>query len=216
MLEILKYIMGVSASNESRFLYKINENFNYKKMNFYAVFDESPFAKGACRYCYKGQIKNRNGDNITNVFFPSGTCVVKVFQKKIAKKYSDLSEDFKNSIYAYKMANVFKSTNLGQQFYKLIFILPFAASLEKYARFNLFFFIPIRNDDCMAKIKENEWLSIEPFLTGKYEKFVSNTNNSKITIGMVIPTFMHWNWVYSRGEKVVSDIQGIEKKDIII
>lgn len=29
---------------------------------------------------------------------------------------------------------------------------------------------------------------------------------------MAIPTFMHWNWVYSKGEKVVSDIQGIEKK----
>lgn len=166
-------------------------------------------------FCYQGQIKNRNGVDITNSFFPSGKCVVKVYQKKIAKKYSDLNQDFKNSTYAYKMANIFKSLNFGTKFYNLIFILPFAASLEKYARFNLFFFIPIRSDDSMAKIKQNEWLSIEPFLTGKYEKFVSNINDSISTIGMAIPTFMHWNWVYSRGEKVVSDIQGIEKKRIL-
>ena len=63
--------------------------------NFYVVFEESPFAKGACRYCYKGQIKNINGVDIINSFFPTGKCVVKVFQKKIAKKYSDLNEDFK-------------------------------------------------------------------------------------------------------------------------
>ena len=204
--------MGASASNESRLLYKIDQNFIFTKMNFYAVFEESPFAKGACRYCYKGHIKNRNGVDIKNSFFPSGECVVKVFQKKIAEKYSDLNEDFKNSIYAYKMANIFNSKNLGIKFYKLVFVLPFAGSLAKYASFNLFFFIPKRSDDSMAKIKENEWLSIEPFLTGKYEKFVSNTNDPISTIGMAIPTFMHWNWVYSKGERVVSDIQGIEKQ----
>lgn len=129
----------------------------------------------------------------------------------MARYTSDLSEDFKNSIYANQVANIFNSSNIGRNFYNLIFVLPFEASLQKYARFNLFFFIPIRNDDSMAKIKENEWLSIEPFLKGKYEKFVSNTNVTDFFIGKAIPTFMHWNWVYSRGEKVVSDIQGIEK-----
>ena len=31
----------------------------------------------------------------------------------------------------------------------------------------------------MKKIKENEWLAIEPYITGKYEKFVSYTNKTK-------------------------------------
>ena len=205
--------MGASSSNESRFLYKIDENLKLSKICYYAVFEKTPFSEGACRYCYKGQIKDCN-DNISyNKFFPTGKCVVKVFKKKVAKYTLDLSKDFKNSIYAYKLANIFNSSSIGINFYNLIFVLPFAASMQKYARFNLFFFIPIRNDDSMAKIKEDEWLAIEPYLYGKYEKFVSNTYKtaSDYKLGKTIPTFMHWNWVMSKGEKVVSDIQGIEK-----
>ena len=202
--------MGVSSLNESRFLYKIDENMNLSRIYYYALFDKTPFSQGACRYCYKGRIKDRNGDNSYNSYFPSGECVVKVFKKKVATKTSDLNEDFKNSIYANKMAKIFNSSKIGQNFYNLKFVLPFAASMQEYASFNLFFFIPIRNDDSMAKIKKDEWLAIEPFINGKYEKFISNTNET-FTFGNALPTFMHWNWVYSRGEKVVSDIQGVIK-----
>jgi hypothetical protein len=203
--------MGASSSNESRFLYKIDDNLILSKIYYYAVFEKTPFSEGACRYCYLGEIKDRNDNTSYNKFFPTGKCVVKVFKKKVAKYTSDLSEDFKNSIYANKVANIFNSSSIGSNFYNLIFVLPFAASLQKYARFNLFFFIPIRNDDSMAKIKEDEWLAIEPYLDGKYEKFVSNTNKTDYKLGKAIPTFMHWNWVISKGEKVVSDIQGIEE-----
>lgn len=65
----------------------------------------------------------------------------------------------------------------------------------------------------MKKIKENEWLAIEPYITGYYEKFVSNTNKTKKDIGKAIPAFMHWNWVFTRGEKVVSDVQGVIKNN---
>ena len=137
----------------------------------------------------------------------------KSFKKKIAKSSSDLSEDFKNSVYAYKVSKKFYNTEIGRKFYQLKFVIPFAASLQKYASFNLFFFIPIRNDDSMKKIKENEWLAIEPYITGYYEKFVSNTNKTKKDIGKAIPAFMHWNWVFTRGEKVVSDVQGVIKNN---
>ena len=203
--------MGASSSNESRYLYKIDDNLNLSKIYYYAVFEKSPFAKGACRYCYKGEIKDRNDNPSYNTFFPSGKCVVKVFQKKVAKYTSDLNDDFKNSIYANKLSKIFNSSSLGKNLYDLIFVIPFAANLQKYARFNLFFFIPIRNDDSMSKIKKNEWLFIEPFLYGKYVKYVTNTNETDPNVGKAIPTFMHWNWVISKGEKVVSDIQGITK-----
>ncbi len=65
----------------------------------------------------------------------------------------------------------------------------------------------------MKKIKQNEWHAIEPYITGKYQKFVSNTNKTKKDIGKAIPAFMHWNWVFSRGEKVVSDVQGVIKNN---
>ena len=197
--------MGVSSSNESRYLYKVDQNLKLTATKYYAVFNKTHFSKGAFRYCYKGELKDIRDNSY-------GECVVKVFIKKVAKKSSDLSVDFKNSVYANKVANIFNNSNLGKNFYNLVFVIPWAASLEKYARFNLFFFIPIRDDDSMAKIKQDEWLSIEPFLQGIYRKFVSNTNSTDFFIGKAIPTFMHWNWVYSRGEKVVSDIQGVEKQ----
>lgn len=197
--------MGASSSNESRYLYKIDEKLDMTQTRYYAVFEKSPFSSGAFRYCYKGELKDINNNTY-------GNCVVKVFKKKIARKSSDLSEDFKNSVYANSVANEFNNSQLGKNFYDLIFVIPWAASLEKYARFNLFGFISIRDDDSMAKIKQDEWLSIEPYLEGYYEKYVSNTNDTDPHIGKAIPAFMHWNWVYSKGEKVVSDIQGIEKK----
>ena len=61
------------------------------------------------------------------------------------------------------------------------------------------------------KIKKHEWFAVEPFINGKYEKFVSNTNWENPNLGVSIPAFMHWNWVYSKGEKVVSDVQGVKK-----
>ena len=205
--------MGISTSNESRFLYKIDSNYKLTQIDNYASFEKTPFEEGAFRYCYKGEIRNINNDFCTNCYFPSGKCVVKVFKKKIAKYSSDLSEDFKNSIYANRMAKIFRSTQMGSQCYDLKFVIPFAASLEKYASYNLFFLIPIRDDDSMQKIKKNEWLAIEPYITGKYEKFVSNTNWTNPSIGEAIPAFMHWNWVYSKGEKVVSDVQGVIKNN---
>jgi hypothetical protein len=101
--------MGASSSNESRFLYKIDENLILSKIYYYAVFEKTPFSEGACRYCYKGEIKDCNDNTSYNKFFPTGQCVVKVFKKKVAKYTSDLSEDFKNSIYANKVANIFNS-----------------------------------------------------------------------------------------------------------
>lgn len=74
--------MGASSSNESRFLYKIDENLKLSKIYYYAVFEKTSFSEGACRYCYKGEIKDSNDNTSYNSYFPSGKCVVKVYKKK--------------------------------------------------------------------------------------------------------------------------------------
>jgi len=127
--------MGASSSNESRFLYRIDENLKLSKIHYYAVFQKTPFSEGACRYCYKGEIKDCNDNTSYNRFFPSGECVVKVFKKKVAKYTSDLNEDFKNSIYANKVANIFNSSNLGRNFYNLLPRIITALDFEKISFF---------------------------------------------------------------------------------
>ena len=202
--------MGIQTPNESRYLHKIDENLNTTKTNYYACFEKSPKSEGAFRYCYCGNIKDYNDKPLTNSYFPKGKCVVKVFKEKVAHYKTDLNEDFKNSIYADKISTIFNSL-YRDKLYELKFVIPFAATMQKYASFNLLFFIPIKNSDSEKKIKEDEWIAVEPDIGEPYVKFVSNTNYEHKNLGKAIPAFMHWNWVYTKGEKVVSDVQGVEK-----
>lgn len=202
--------MFTTSSNESTNLYKIDEYLKEHETNFYACFEKKPKSEGAFRYCYCGKIKDINDKDISNNYFPNGKCVVKVFKKKVAKYKTDLDEDFKNSIYADKVSKIFNSSYRGK-LNELKFVMPFAARMNKFAKTCLFFVIEIYNSDSKKKIKEDEWIAVEPDIGEPYEKFVSNTNWVNKNIGDTIPAFMHWNWVYSKGEKVVSDIQGVKK-----
>ena len=203
--------MGSEYNNISYYIYEINENQDKQKTNYFAVFEKTPFSQGTFRYCYKGEIKDKNNNFSKPNIFPSGKCVVKVFKKKVAHYLSDFKEDFKNTFYSIKVSEVFNSL-YSFSCSELHFNSAYATSLYKHAAFELFGFIPIRDSDSMSKIKEREWLAIEPFLDGKYEKYVSNTClYYKDMLDETIPFFMHWNWVYSKGETIISDFQGIKK-----
>ena len=202
--------MGSQSPNESRYLHRIDESLNTTKTNYYACFEKNPKSEGAFRYCYSGNIKDWNDELTKNSSFPNGKCVVKVFKKKVAHHKTDLNEDFKNSIYANKVSKIFNSL-YGKKLYELKFVLPFASTMQKYSQFFLFGLIPIDNNDSKKKIKQDEWIAVEPDIGEPYKKYVSNTNWEIDDLGKAIPAFMHWNWVYSKGEKVVSDVQGVEK-----
>jgi len=203
--------MGSEYNNISCFIYKINENQDKQTIDYYAYFEKTPFSEGSFRYCYKGEIRDKNNKFSKSYIFPSGKCVVKVFKQKVAHYLSDFKEDFRNTFYSIKVSELFNSL-YSSSCSKLHFNSAYATSLYKHSAFELFGFIPIRDSDSMMKIKENEWLAIEPFLDGKYEKFVSNTCLYYIDMpDETIPFFMHWNWVYSKGESIISDFQGIKK-----
>ena len=65
----------------------------------------------------------------------------------------------------------------------------------------------------MKKIKKDEWILIEPYINGKYEKFINNNCLCNNNTDNNVSYFMHWNWVSSKGEKLICDIQGVNKKD---
>ena len=206
--------MGSETNNISCYIYKVGKNNKKDNLtNYYSVFDKTPFAQGAFRYCYKGEIMNKNGKCTNSEIFPSGKCVVKVFKEKVAHHLSDFEEDFKGYFYAMEVSQIFNSLYSYLFLPEIHFMAPYATSLYKHSSFELFGFIPIRDDDSMKKIKENEWLAIEPFIEGNYKKYISNTcTYCTITDDdKAISLFMHWNWVYSEGRTLVSDIQGIKK-----
>ena len=69
-------------------------------------------------------------------------------------------------------------------------------------------------DKCI--LKQGEWMLVEDYLEGDYQKFISNSGWVKpqcMTTYKSMPAFAHWSWVYTRGKLMVSDLQGVRYSD---
>ena len=200
--------MGTQSASKSRYLLEICDNFTFRQTEYYATFDSSVYEKGTYRYCYKGQIK-KNGKPSKPDLFPNDKCLVKVFKDK---NYD--IKDFVKDLYAYyyskNITSIFNSkyTNFEP---KMFYITPYVSSLEKHASYNMLFFFPIKDSDQMEKIKENEWITIEPFIDGPYKKYVNNDCRTYSNTDKAISFFMHWNWAYTKGKSLICDIQGVKR-----
>ena len=200
--------MGVNCPNETKCLHKVYYDGTTVIKNFYAEFKPNLYAQGAFRYCFKGKIKNLYGNNISTSDFPSGECVVKVY---INRNYiQEYFIDFYGSLYAHQEALLFnKIINIPN---KLNFILPYAGSVNLLAHFKLLGLFKVStNDDAKKYISPDMKVAIEPYISGDYTKFSSNSGyeNQDFTY---IPAFSHYTWMHSKGRKVVLDIQGVFKK----
>lgn len=200
--------MGVNTPNETKYLYKVFSNGETLQKKIYAEFEPNYFADGAFRYCFRGKLKDLDGDKITTDDFPSGKCVVKVYKE--VRFTQDYILDFVSSQYAYEQAILFNKV-IGIP-NKINFVLPYAGSVHLLAGFKLFGLFKIStNDDAKRYISPNMKVAIEPFLDGNYIKFSSNTGYENPDFDAYIPAFSHYTWIYSRGTKVVLDVQGIFK-----
>ncbi len=200
--------MGVSCPNETKCLQKVNSDGSTFRKNFYAEFEPSYFSKGAFRYCFKGKIKNLNGKEIAPIDFPSGNCVVKVYINKFYTQ--EYIIDFFGSLYAHSEALIFNGLiNIPN---KLNFILPYAGSVHLLAGFKLFGLFKITtNDDAKKYLSPDMKVAIEPFISGNYIKFSSNSGYENPDFDAYIPAFSHFTWIHSKGKKVVLDVQGVFK-----
>uniref|UniRef100_A0A663EVT0 non-specific serine/threonine protein kinase n=1 Tax=Aquila chrysaetos chrysaetos TaxID=223781 RepID=A0A663EVT0_AQUCH len=58
----------------------------------------------------------------------------------------------------------------------------------------------------------NQWLTIEKYMTGEFRKY-NNNNGDEITPNSLLEelmlAFSHWTYVYTRGELLVLDLQGV-------
>ncbi|KQK77837.1 transient receptor potential cation channel, subfamily M, member 6 [Amazona aestiva] len=63
------------------------------------------------------------------------------------------------------------------------------------------------------KRKANQWLTIEKYMTGEFRKY-NNNNGDEITPSSMLEelmlAFSHWTYVYTRGELLVLDLQGVD------
>ena len=64
--------------------------------------------------------------------------------------------------------------------------------------------------------KLNEYVIVEDYLEGEFQKFISNTgwvNPECLSIYKLMPTFAHWTWVHTNGNLMVVDLQGVRYTD---
>ena len=198
--------MGVSCPNETNALFKILPSGTVVYKYIHAEFEEKFFAQGSFRYCYRGKIKNSEGDDASTIDFPSGKCVVKVY--KDGTYTQDYIIDFVGSQYAHNEAVLFNQIiNIPN---KLNFVLPYAGSVNILAGFKLFGLFKVSTSDESKKyLSPDMKVAIEPYLAGTYIKFSSNTGYENPDFNAYIPAFSHFTWVHSRGTRVVMDVQGI-------
>ena len=60
--------------------------------------------------------------------------------------------------------------------------------------------------------KLNEWVMVEDYLEGDFQKYISNSGWVKprcVQEYQSMPAFAHWSWVHSKGSQMVCDLQGV-------
>ena len=203
--------MGIKQASKTRYLYEIYDNYTFKQTDYYATFEKDVFQVGTFRYAYKGIIKNKARKPTKPDLFPNEKCIVKIFKNK---KYTigDFIIDLDNYYYSRKVSSIFNSEYKESSFVpKFNYIPSYVSSIERYSTYKLFYIFPIRDRESMKKIQVDEWVTIEPLLDGKFKKFINNDCVENYDTDWSISLFMHWNWAYSKGKKLICDIQGEEK-----
>lgn len=168
---------------------KPNWDFVYSGQNGATTFASASFAEGASRRAYRGM---------------RWTPAAKYGQKAVVKEFKDMYSwaqgDWDTADNTYK-----KAKDLADRF-----------NVE--SRTNT----PIRIVDYdIQKVisqgnegtpKLNEWVMVEDFLEGDFQKYISNSGWVKprcISEHPSMPAFAHWSWVHTGGSLMVSDLQGV-------
>ena len=64
--------------------------------------------------------------------------------------------------------------------------------------------------------KLGEWVMVEDYLEGNFQKYISNSGWVRphcTTEYPSMPAFAHWSWVNTRGRRLVCDLQGVLNND---
>ncbi len=62
----------------------------------------------------------------------------------------------------------------------------------------------------------NEYVLVEDYLEGEFEKYISNTGHVNPACCMkyvLMPAFTHWSWVHTQGQMMITDLQGVRYND---
>lgn len=203
--------MGIQYDNKPRYLYELIDKHNFRPTQYYVTFENKIYAKGSSRNCYKGIIKDKDGKKAKPDLFQDENCLVKIYQNKY--NFSDFESDLENYFYSKNISSIFNYENNNNKIPEMNYKNSYAISLKKHATDSSFDPFDIIKNNNKEINENNEWNIIEPFIEGNFQKFINNDCKEKYITDKNIVFFLHWNWAYSKGEKIICDIQGVKKND---
>lgn len=171
---------------------KPNWDFQYSP-DAAATFAPASFAEGASRRAYRAM---------------RWTPPEKYGRKAVVKEYKDnyswVQGDWDTAVNTYK-----KAKELADRF-----------NSECNTNFPIYmvdYYIgQVTSRSIEGRPKLNEWVMVEDYLEGDFQKFISNSGWVKpqcATVYKSMPAFAHWSWVHTGGSMMVSDLQGVRYDD---
>jgi len=193
--------MGANYSSDTYFTVDQDKS-GYK---YVAEFDENKIGEGACRVAYKGRVVSSSPSGGPQVGYQ---CVVKTFKKEYAKNYDDWVPDLVAHKRAVKMAESFNRLSLNVSPRRTIQVLtPLIAKVDTRGGFYLF---GLWNVDPVGNVRENEYVSLEPYLTGRWQKFNSNAGWADDEGSLTLQAFSHWSACKTGYRYLLCDLQGVK------
>lgn len=191
--------MGATTSHET---YLSSNTDIYDGNRYSATFKEDYFAEGACRYAFKGTLSGsgrRNRDD----------CVTKVFKEEFAKNFVQWAPDLAASKKAFGFAQEFAKEYMPKirnrvRENEIEFLIPLIAKMKNIKHFDFLGLFPILADERYVQLYE--YVAIEPYIVGDYDKFNSNGGYEK-GIHELMTAFCHWTWYISGHRYMVCDLQ---------
>jgi hypothetical protein len=148
-------------------------------------FNTSSFASGEYRRAHHG--KYTSGPKVGR------RCVVKTYK---VQRYASFSDDIKIAKIALSIAKQFNASQKRNK-RQITFIVPEIASITSIAGCCSTLCLGIRNGQAVT---------VEEYISGKYEKFVSN--NGTLKFHGTLSCFAHYSYWCSKERLIIVDLQG--------
>ena len=181
-----------------------------------AIFDNRSLGSGTSRNAYKGKVIQPISEILHRKRIEE-EIVAKTFKSKYAHHRSDWNLDIKTAKKADELARTFNGVSGSEIHFSEV--IPMKVTRRIPGRIESSDISPINSQlaTALMNVRVGEWVVAEPYLRGKYTKWLSNdgwVNNSEH--GPSLPAFSHWTWVETGGEVLVCDLQGVCDNDGIV
>ena len=155
-----------------------------------AVFDPRVYSAGASRTAHVGYF--------VDAFENKGK---KIVVKEFKSSYANYKTDWKMDITITK-----KAQELASKFNEV-------SGTDRPIDFRDPIPLKVSRTFTSTTTKFGEWVVAEHFLYGDYTKWISNNGwHNKEKLGLSLSAFSHWTWVETRGQLMVTDIQGVRDR----